>query len=75
MILFEFTADSDAILTKGIVALLLRVFSNQTPEAILQAKTEFIDEIGLKGTFKPNTCKRLSIYGKTNKNVCNCTAK
>jgi cysteine desulfuration protein SufE len=43
-----FTADSDAILTKGIIALLIRVFSNQKPEAILEANTDFIDEIGLK---------------------------
>ncbi len=44
----EFTANSDAILTKGIIALLLRVFSNQTPTEILNADTVFIDEIGLK---------------------------
>ena len=55
----EFTADSDAILTKGIVALLLRVFSNQTPEAILAAKTEFIDEIGLKEHLSPTRANGL----------------
>jgi len=44
----EFTANSDAILTKGIIALLLRVFSEQTPEEILNSDTTFIDEIGLK---------------------------
>jgi cysteine desulfuration protein SufE len=43
-----FTADSDAILTKGIIAVLIRAFSNQTPAAILEANTEFVDEIGLK---------------------------
>lgn len=43
-----FTADSDAILTKGLIAIMIRVFSNQKPEAILEANTEFIDEIGLK---------------------------
>ncbi len=43
-----FTADSDAILTKGIIAILIRTFSNQKPEDILQANTDFIDEIGLK---------------------------
>ena len=43
-----FTADSDAILTKGIIALLIRAFSNQKPTAILEANTDFIDEIGLK---------------------------
>ena len=44
----NFTADSDAILTKGLVALLLRVFTNQTPKDILAADTIFIDKIGLK---------------------------
>ncbi len=43
-----FTADSDAILTKGIIAILIRTFSNQKPEDILEADLKFIDEIGLK---------------------------
>jgi cysteine desulfuration protein SufE len=43
-----FTADSDAILTKGLIAIMIRSFSNQKPEAILEANTDFIDEIGLK---------------------------
>ena len=43
-----FTADSDAIITKGIVAVLIRVFSNQSPKDIVDAKTDFIEEIGLK---------------------------
>lgn len=43
-----FSADSDAILTKGIIAILIRAFSNQTPAAILEANTDFVDEIGLK---------------------------
>jgi cysteine desulfuration protein SufE len=43
-----FTADSDAILTKGIIAILIRTFSNQSPAAILDANTDFIDQIGLK---------------------------
>ena len=55
----EFTADSDAILTKGIVALLLRVFSNQTPQAILDANTDFIDEIGLKEHLSPTRANGL----------------
>ena len=46
--LVVFSADSDAILTKGIIALLLRVFSNQKPQDILDAEMSFIDEIGLK---------------------------
>ncbi|CAM1369992.1 Fe-S metabolism protein SufE [Tenacibaculum soleae] len=55
----EFTADSDAILTKGIVALLLRVFSNQSPQAIIEAKTDFIDEIGLKEHLSPTRANGL----------------
>jgi len=43
-----FTADSDAILTKGIIAILIRAFSNQKAGDILEANTDFIDEIGLK---------------------------
>lgn len=43
-----FTADSDAILTKGIIAILIRAFSNQKAEDILKADVDFIDEIGLK---------------------------
>ncbi|MEX0996993.1 MAG: SufE family protein [Flavobacteriaceae bacterium] len=54
-----FTADSDAIITKGIVALLLRVFSNQTPEDILKADTDFIDEIGLKEHLSPTRANGL----------------
>ncbi len=55
----EFTADSDAILTKGIVALLLRVFSNQSPQAILDADTDFIDKIGLKEHLSPTRANGL----------------
>ncbi len=54
-----FTADSDAILTKGIVALLLRVFSDQTPQAIIEADTNFIDEIGLKEHLSPTRANGL----------------
>ena len=43
-----FTADSDAILTKGIIAILIHAFSNQKAEDIINADTQFIDEIGLK---------------------------
>lgn len=43
-----FTADSDAIITKGIIAILIRAFSGQRPQDILDADTTFIDEIGLK---------------------------
>lgn len=54
-----FTADSDAIITKGIIALLLRVFSNQSPEDILNADTRFIDEIGLKEHLSPTRANGL----------------
>lgn len=53
------TADSDAIITKGIVALLIRVFSNQTPEAIIKADLDFIDEIGLKEHLSPTRANGL----------------
>ena len=54
-----FTADSDAILTKGIVALLLRVFSDQKAADILAADTKFIDEIGLKEHLSPTRANGL----------------
>lgn len=44
----QFTADSDAIITKGIIAVLLRVFNDQSPKDVLDADMGFIDEIGLK---------------------------
>ena len=43
-----FSADSEAIMTKGIVALLINVLSNQTPKDIANAKLDFIDKLGLK---------------------------
>lgn len=54
-----FTADSDAIITKGIIAILIRVFSNQKPEDILSANTDFIDEIGLKEHLSPTRANGL----------------
>jgi cysteine desulfuration protein SufE len=54
-----FTSDSDAVLTKGIIAILIRVFSNQTPQAILDANTDFIDEIGLKEHLSPTRANGL----------------
>jgi len=57
--IIKFSADSDAILTKGIVALLLRVYSNQKPADILTAKTDFIDEIGLKEHLSPTRANGL----------------
>ena len=65
----NYTADSDAIITKGIIAILLRVFSNQTPNDILNSNTNFIDAIGLKEHLSPTRAnglvsmiKQLKIY-------------
>ena len=54
-----FTADSDAILTKGIIAILIRVFSNQKSADILNADMDFIDEIGLKEHLSPTRANGL----------------
>ncbi|MEC4003591.1 SufE family protein [Flavobacterium sp. SUN052] len=54
-----FTADSDAILTKGIIAILIRTFSNQKAKDILEANTDFIDEIGLKEHLSPTRANGL----------------
>jgi len=54
-----FTADSDAIITKGIIAILIRTFSNQHPKDILEANTDFIDVIGLKEHLSPTRANGL----------------
>ncbi len=54
-----FTADSDAIITKGIIAILIRTFSGQTPKDIMEADTDFIDEIGLKEHLSPTRANGL----------------
>lgn len=54
-----FTADSDAILTKGIIAILIRVFSNQKSVDILEANTDFINQIGLKEHLSPTRANGL----------------
>lgn len=43
-----FTADSDAIITKGLVSMMVKILSNQTPEDIMNAELYFIDKVGLK---------------------------
>ena len=55
----DFTADSDAIITKGIIAILIRTFSNQHPKDIIDANTDFIDEIGLKEHLSPTRANGL----------------
>jgi len=54
-----FTADSDAIITKGIIAILIRTFSDQPPQEIIDADTAFIDEIGLKEHLSPTRANGL----------------
>ena len=54
-----FKADSEAIITKGIAAVLLRVFSNQTPKDILNADLNFVDKIGLKEHLSPTRANGL----------------
>ncbi len=55
----NFTADSDAIITKGIIAILIRTFSGQHPSAIIDADTDFIDQIGLKEHLSPTRANGL----------------
>ena len=69
-----FTADSDAVITKGIVNLLIRVFSGQSPEAILEADTDFIEQIGLKEHLSPtrsnglvSMMKQMKLYAQVYK--------
>ena len=58
--LVRFYADSDAIITKGIISLLIRIFSNQKPEYIINADTDFIDKIGLRQHLSPNRANGLN---------------
>jgi len=55
----HFTADSDAIITKGIISLLVRVFDNRTPEEILGADMSFLEKIGLKENLSPTRANGL----------------
>ena len=65
-----FSAESDALIVKGIVALLIRVFSGHTPQEIIDAEVYFIDEIGLKDHLSPTRSngllammKKIMMYG------------
>ena len=55
-----FKADSDAIISKGIIAILIRVFSHHEPNEIIEANTDFVDKIGLKDHLSPNRANGLS---------------
>ena len=54
-----FTADSDAIITKGMVALMIRVLSNQKPQDILSTNLNFINQIGLAEHLSPTRANGL----------------
>lgn len=54
-----FTADSDAIITKGIIAIMVRTLSGQKPEDIVKADMGFVDEIGLKEHLSPTRANGL----------------
>ncbi len=51
--LMHFTADSDAIITKGIISLLIRVFNGRSPQEVLDTELYFIDKIGLSENLSP----------------------
>jgi len=55
-----FTADSDAIITKGIVSLLIRVLSERTPDEILASDMEFVNRIGLREHLSPTRSNGLT---------------
>ena len=54
-----FAADSDAIITKGIISLLIRVYNGQTPKAILESDLSFIEAIGLQENLSPTRANGL----------------
>jgi len=55
-----YKADSDAVITKGLIALLIKVLSNQKPGDIIAAKLDFIDKIGMKEHLSPNRANGLT---------------
>lgn len=65
------TADSDAVITKGIIALLIRVLSGHTPKEVLEAGFDFLEPIGLKEHLSPTRAnglvsmiKQIQLYAK-----------
>lgn len=54
-----FTADSDAVITKGLASLMIRVFSNQPPKDIVNADLDFMDKIGLRQHLSPTRANGL----------------
>lgn len=59
-----FTADSDAIITKGIIALLIRVLNGRTPQEVLDTDLYFIDAIGLSANLSPTRANGLAAMVK-----------
>ena len=55
----NFQADSEAIITKGIIAILLMVFNNKKPDQIIKSDVSFIEKIGLKEHLSPNRANGL----------------
>lgn len=55
----KFLADSEAIITRGIIAILLTIFNNRTPNEIIESDTNFIEKIGLKEHLSPNRANGL----------------
>ena len=55
----KFLADSEAIITRGIIAILLIIFNNRTPKEIIESDTNFIEKIGLKEHLSPNRANGL----------------
>ncbi len=55
----SFKADSDAIITKGLVAMVIRVLNEHTPDEILDAKMDFVEKIGLKEHLSPTRANGL----------------
>ena len=55
-----YSADSDAIITKGIIALLIRVLNGRTPQQVLDTDLYFIDRIGLRGNLSPTRANGLA---------------
>jgi cysteine desulfuration protein SufE len=74
----HYKADSDAIITKGLIALLVRVLSGQPPEAITHARLDFFDEVGLKEHLSPTRknglgamVKQMKMYALALSNAAN----
>mgnify|MGYP001803519792 CR=1 FL=1 len=56
----DFHADSDAVITKGLIAMLIRVISGHSPKEIVEADLAFIDEVGIRQHLSPNRSNGLT---------------